>query len=91
MKIFKWTLEPKGRQTIQVPWCSQVLSVQTQGANISLWMLCDERNDLVDFDVVMHTTGQEIPASVSEVLDYLGTIQLCDGKIVYHFFGWFVQ
>jgi hypothetical protein len=91
MRILKWTLELVDRQTIQVPEYAQVLSVQVQGANVSLWMHCNEAHELVDFDVAMHATGQDIPASVSDIFDYLGTVQLCDGKIVYHFYGWFAQ
>lgn len=93
MKIFKYVLA-EGKQIIKVDHLVKVLSVAEQNGDIVLYCIVDESNSNVypnywtksnEVEVLIVGTGHERKESL-EVYRFLGTVNVMDGKLMFHIF-----
>ena len=82
--IYKYTLEPIGGLTIQMPIGAKILTVQGQNDRICIWaeVNSDSPTEEVIFEVF--GTGHDIRTDMWRGREYIGTVQLCDGTLVLH-------
>lgn len=86
MTIWKYPLEVTGEQRILVPKDARLLSVQIQYEIPHLWALVNTR--MLKEERVILTFGTGDPIEKREIrnslVNYLGTYQMQNGKLVYH-------
>lgn len=83
-KIHKYTLSIIDYQTIDVPPDYEVLTAQIQNGDIQLWILVDPTTpDYTRLKIGIFGTGNPIYEPVKK---YISTVQLDDGKLVFHVF-----
>jgi len=82
MQIWKYELSP-GRNEIKMPKNSIVLDVQEQYGKPIMWVLVNTYVPMVTRILDVYTTGDNI---VKMPGDYIGTIQLNSGSLVFHVF-----
>jgi hypothetical protein len=70
---------------IDLPADSKILSFQVQNGKPYIWVIVDPEKTLVSRYFTIIPTGAEIEY-LSEVLIYIGTIQMASGAIVFHLF-----
>ena len=84
MRIWKWTLIPTDRQTIEMPVEAKLLTVQMQGEMPQLWALCDEATIYKrERHIAIYGTGNPMPDDPGE---YIATFQMHGGSLVFHAF-----
>jgi hypothetical protein len=81
LRIWKWPLKMNGHQDLNLPAGAQLLTLQLQGGNPTLWALCDTDAPLQPRRFAIYGTGQTLPEPVGQ---YLGTFQA--GMLVWHVF-----
>ena len=81
-RIYKYELSDKGRQEIELPWYSQILSVQMQNGTPCIWVLLNPDDKTYPQLFEIYGTGHEIKKS--EFKHYIGSWQ--DGPTVWHLF-----
>ena len=79
--IYKYTLDLKDKQQIELPLDAEILSVQKQDVNICLWAKVTNTFPKKKVDIYIYGTGTEIN---EDNLDYTGTVQ--DGIYIWHVF-----
>ena len=86
MKIFKYPLEPVGRDTtLYLPRNSELLTIQFQRGVPTLWAMVDETQEIVDCVVITcFGTGWDIPDNYTGT--YLFTIQDAGGYVWHYFY-----
>jgi len=84
LTIWKYQLEVVGTNTVQIPRGGRVLAVQTQRDIPCIWVLVDPDNSLEAWRFYVYGTGHEV---LSDPDDYLGTVQVLNGRLVFHVFG----
>ena len=82
-KIYKYNLDVTDKQTLNLPIGYQVLTVQLQKGNLCLWVSVDPDAPLEEVAIRMIPTGGDLEFPHS---GYCGTIQLCNGGLVFHVF-----
>jgi hypothetical protein len=83
--IYKYALRQEELQMIQMPAGARVLTVQVQNNVPCLWAIVDpEEKKMVQRGFAIYGTGY--PMRIVEVVQYVGTFQLCDGSLVFHVF-----
>lgn len=82
-KVFKYKLQTKDIQEIEMPELSEVLCVQIQNNVPCIWVKVDTKNELKKRFFLVVGTGNPVPDNPS---NYIGTYQLLDGDLVYHVF-----
>lgn len=96
--IWKFPLEIKEEQTIEMPGGSKILCVQTQKVSgfihgseprgpedkLFLWAVVDPKAALVPFEIHIYGTGK--PCLGIYRKKYLGTVQTASGAVVWHVF-----
>lgn len=84
-KIYKTQLKVRDSQVIAMPVGSQILTVQVQRGVICLWFSVDpEENQLIDRHIRIVGTGH--PIIDEQVLQYIGTVQMAEGDLIWHIF-----
>ena len=83
MKIFKWALETKDSQVIEMPAGAVILSLQMQHGMPHIWALVDESKDNEKRAFVTYGAGNRMPENPGA---YIGTYQLDFGAFVFHVF-----
>ena len=84
-KIWKIQLRAQDNQVVAMPIGSQILTVQIQKGNICLWFSVDpEENQLVERHIRIIGTGK--PIIDEPVLQYIGTVQMAEGDLIWHIF-----
>jgi hypothetical protein len=84
MRIFKYKLKIPGRQKIEMPSNSKLLTVQVQRREPMLWALVDDEDSkTIDREIAIFATGEALPDGRGE---YLGTFQIDEGRLVFHVF-----
>lgn len=83
--IFKYGLDLADTQVIRMPRGAKVLSVQMQFGNPALWVEVDPSAEVEDRVVIIHGTGHQL-ATKATAESFVGTIQLDDGRLVFHVF-----
>jgi len=82
-RIWKYPLRVTDSQTITIPKGSEILSVQEQAGNPTLWVLVDDR--LVTYSrrtFRIYGTGHALPEDPGK---FIGTVQLNNAR-VWHVF-----
>lgn len=83
--VYKYSLEIKDEQMVLLPIGARILTVQQQNNNIFLWALVNSTaSEEQAFTIRIHGTGHAI--SDSDELEYINTVQLYGGKLVFHVF-----
>ncbi len=91
MIILKHVLKRRRLQTIRMPKCCKIPSLQTQFEKPCLWIAFDRQTgdsyDRVDEarDFLTIGTGEDVPDTLS-LMNFLGTYQVKNGSEVYHVF-----
>jgi hypothetical protein len=88
--IHKFTLNATDVQVLELPRFSQPLSVQVQDGKPQLWALVDTDEPTADYAVLCYGTGQKV-ARLPLGYQFLGTVQLAGGSLVFHFFGFYTS
>lgn len=83
MRIWKWTLEITGEQTLLLPAGAKLLDVQMQNGDCCLWAICDEKAEKAPRHIAIYGTGHPIQDDPGE---YIATFQVYNGALVYHVF-----
>lgn len=83
-KIYKRVLEITGTQVIFLPRKSQILTCQIQRDKLCVWYLFDEEEKEVGHQFRIIGTGHPIEEKC--LGSYIGTVQECDGQLVWHVF-----
>jgi hypothetical protein len=84
-RIFKYQLEIKDEQTLELPVGSKILSVVNIGEKIYVYAIVNtEQKTNETYLIVIHGTGH----IVGETDDYtfLGTVIVFNGKLIWHIF-----
>ncbi len=82
--IYKYKLQIKDEQCIGLPEGAKILTVQVQKGEAFIWALVDNDKDLEERFIEVIGTGN--PVTGSDSRNYIGTIQLNDGNLVFHVF-----
>jgi len=82
-EVWKYRIKIEPNQTIEMPFGSQILSFQTQYGIPSIWVLSNPEAEMISRNFRLVGTGHKIEEGG---LQYIGTVQLLEGEIVYHLF-----
>lgn len=85
MKIFKYALEITDEQHVELPHDSQLLSVQDQNGQLTLWALINPNLNMVFRLVTIIGTGHPITKPRAVLGTFIGTVQMYNG-LVWHVF-----
>ena len=100
--IYKYPLEIKDKQIIQVRGMKENFAIQNQLLHVGvqkgipcLWCLADEGEPMREMEILMVGTGHKLEHDWMDTRHYLGTVMLHDGDLVLHLFilmnGWLVK
>lgn len=90
--IWKFEIEQRADQVIELPDCFEILDVQMQQGHIRdtpcFWALIDTTKALVKIRVRVYGTGHHIPENECKgtLFRYIGTFQLQKGSYIFHVF-----
>ena len=82
--IWKHTLSIAGIQDFHIPAESQILKIDVQNNKPCIWYLCNPENPMRIREISMFGTGHQINDNFTG--QYLDTIQLEEGALVFHIF-----
>jgi hypothetical protein len=86
--IHKHTLAIDDVQILNLPRFSLPLSVQIQNGKPQLWALVNTDEPTAEYTVLCYGTGHEV-ALLPVGHEFLGTVQLPNVALVFHFFGFY--
>lgn len=81
-RIWKQSVPISDALTVSIPQGAQILCVQIQHGQPTIWMRVEETAPLVDRALRWRGTGH----NADDVGAYVGTIQLDGGSLVFHLF-----
>lgn len=83
--IYKYELDLADRQSLSLPQGFEILSIQVQHGVPCLWARVDS-NEFVTAAIRIHCygTGHDLPSETE--LKFIDTIQMAEGKLIFHFF-----
>ena len=85
IRILKYPLSIVDKQTISLPECAEILTVQTQQEMPFIWVIINTDNKTTEEkEIYTHGTGHEIEDVDSK--KYLGTYQINGAALVFHVF-----
>ncbi|MBE4949927.1 DUF7352 domain-containing protein [Chryseobacterium culicis] len=79
--VYKYKIEKKNRQTIEMPSRSQILCLQLQGGCPYIWVAVEPIGSSVNKTFDTYVTGEALPDYPGV---YIGTYQI--DELVYHVF-----
>jgi hypothetical protein len=82
--IWKYILEPKKTNNIQLPISAEILSVQNQNEKICIWVKLETDALKINRMFAVLGTGWEVESDYD--LWFIGTVQLNHGILVFHVF-----
>ena len=82
--VYKYPLEVNDEVIVMMPKGARVLSVQVQNGRPCLWAECNPDGEPVLRTFLIRGTGHPIDDEIEK--EYIGTIQMCEGSIVFHVF-----
>jgi hypothetical protein len=85
--IWKYPLQVTDEQAVHMPEDADILCVQMQGGQLTMWAAVHPGNRLVPRRVVIFGTGHPIPDDALDGLGYVGTVQMGGGSLVWHVFA----
>lgn len=80
--VWKYTLDLKDTQEIMLPYHHEILSLQMQNDQITIWVLVNPNDILSGTKFRIIATGQEIEDNMKNE-KFIGTVQLVSG-LVFH-------
>jgi len=83
--IYKFPIDIVVDQIIKMPTGSKVLTVQTQKDTICLWAIVDLKSTTFE-DRKFSVYGTGHPFDKDYNLEYIGTVQQIEGKLIWHVF-----
>ena len=83
--VYKYPLYIQDEVVVMMPNGARVLSVQVQNGRPCLWAAVDT-NELTLEERWFRIAGTGHPIHDDVVDRFIGTIQMCEGSIVYHIF-----
>lgn len=83
--IWKYPLDIKDEQVVDLPINAQLLSVQEQNGQIVLWAIVEPNRVTEEIKVRIYGTGHPL-AVQDDLFSYLGTVQTSGGSLVWHVF-----
>lgn len=88
MKIFKYPVPLLNNFIIELPIYSKILHFDTQNNEMFIWVAVEENNPVIDRHFYLIGTGQDFDFRVNSDVErfYIGTVQLNNGKFVWHLF-----
>jgi hypothetical protein len=92
-KIYRYRISSLDHDSItclEIPWGAEVLTVQEQLGELSLWMLVDPDHNKIERKFVVRWTGHPIKESKNGYDVYIATVQHSDG-MVYHVFEYSID
>jgi hypothetical protein len=84
--IFKYEIEARDHQSVEMPAGAQILSVQVQRDVPCIWAIVDPANPVESRSFEVFGTGHPFPACIGSGREYIGTFQLLAGSLVFHLF-----
>lgn len=83
-QIWKFQLQLKDTQVINMPYAAKILCVQDQNGVPCLWALCKMDDGTSDRTIDIFGTGHSIMDLFTRT--YIGTVQQMNGALVWHVF-----
>ena len=85
--IHKYPLPVGDLPTIKMPKGAEILCAKTQGGeDITLWAIVETNADFELRRFCVVGTGKELPSIDGATLEFIDTVLLCGGKMVFHVF-----
>ena len=84
-RIFEYALEVVDYQEIHLPSNAKILAVDVQIGVVCLWALVDPEETVSTRTIKIVGTGHAVEEIDGE-MDYIGTIQLLGGTLIFHVF-----
>lgn len=84
--IWKYVLDVRDRQELQMPQGAQILCVQSQNDNVCLWALVVMRIPCVPRFIEIIGTGNPILSGMRTERVYIGSAQTSGGRFMWHVF-----
>ena len=82
--IWKFELDARDIQRIEMPAHSEILCIQVQNEKPCIWALVEPQNEKVKRTFETFGTGHNISADT--IRNYIGTFQIENGSLVFHCF-----
>lgn len=86
LTIWKFPLEAQDLQKVKIPKIAKVLTVQVQHGQPCLCAMVDPEQPCVELSVRIYGTGRTIPEDDMADFNYVGTVQMAMGTMVFHVF-----
>jgi len=86
-KIFKYPIAKVDRQELVLPKGARILSAINQSEEIMLYALVDPEADHEERSIYIQGTGWEAADDILEKLQFVGTVELQSGALVFHVFA----
>lgn len=84
-RVYKYPLDIQDEVVVMMPKDARVLSVQVQNGRPCLWAAVDQ-NELTSEERWFRIAGTGHPIQDDVVDGFIGTIQMYDGRLVFHVF-----
>ena len=82
--IWKYNIRIDDVQIIEMPKTARLLSVQIQHKMVAIWVMVNPKLPMVNRIIKMAGTGHDMSSRIMG--DFLGTIQIENGALVFHVF-----
>lgn len=83
--IWKFTLKPDTITHLEMPKEAKILTVQAQNNDVCMWAIVDTDNAIEERKFEIYGTGHNLPEAILHQ-EYIGTLQLYNGTLVFHLF-----
>ena len=83
-KIYKYPIEITDNQIVEMPVGAKILTVQIQNGVPCIWAMVDPEAEKEKVHIRVHGTGHNVPDS--DRLEYINSIQMRGGVLVFHVF-----
>jgi len=84
-RVYKYPLDIQDEVVVMMPKGARVLSVQVQNGRPCLWAAVDP-NKMTLEERWFRIAGTGYPVEDSIIENYIGTVQMYEGKLVFHVF-----
>ena len=82
-RVYKQKLAVCDEQDIFLPKGSKALHIDIQKEDVCMWFECDDEAQMERRKILCIGTGYRVPSQEAE---YIGTVLLYGGSLVYHFY-----
>jgi len=84
-RIYKYPIEVKDEQSIEMPMGATILCVQVQREKPNIWAVVEENAVVETRKFVLYGTGHALNGT-ENLQKYIGTFQMQSGNFVFHLF-----